>query len=348
MTLALLRIARLSLVVTHHAPRTTMIRPFDLRDLPLVSQIEHQGTPLFAELAFTRRPRPLQAALAGFLSLNAQGMRSYVLREDAGAEKLSGLIQVCERDDRQSAIVTYVAPALETNHHTAEIWGRLLDHAAAQSGQLGVQHIIAEAPEDSAALEVLQRAGYAIYLRQDILRLVRTRLTIQVEPLLRPCEARDQWGVQQLYMNTAPRLAQLAEGLPRLHPRLLGAVRGYVLEDQLEIAAYLQVRRGPDGAWFNVLVHPRVEVKAAAIIEYGLSLLGSNWNAPIYCGVRRYQECLRHPLESLGFESFGAAAVLVKHLVSLIGEPEPGMVHALEGHAKVAAQAAPPQSALHR
>ena len=323
-----------------------MIRPFDLRDVSLVSQIEHQGTPLFAELALTQQPRPLHVALAGFFSLNTQGARSYVLRAGDEAEKLSGLIQVRDRDDRKYAIVTYVAPALPTHHHTAEIWGRLLDYVAAQSGQLGVQHIIAEAPEDSPALEALQRAGYAIYLRQDILRLVRTRLTIQSEPLLRPCEARDLWGVQQLYLNTAPRLAQLAEGLPRLHPR--GAVRGYVLEDQLEIAAYLQVRRGPEGAWFNVLVQPRVALTAAAIIEYGLSLLGSNWNAPIYCGVRRYQEGLRPPLESLGFEAFGASAVLVKHLVSLIGEPEPGMVHALESHAKVTAQAAPPQGALHR
>jgi hypothetical protein len=316
-----------------------MIRPFDLRDLPLVAQIEHQGTPLFAELALTRRPRPLQAALAGFFSLNTQGVRSYVLREDGEAEKLSGLIQVRDRGDRKYAVVTYVAPDLQTNHHTAEIWGHLLDHASLQSGKLGVQHIIAEAPEDSAAIEVLQRAGYAIYLRHDILRLVRTRLTIPADPIMRPCEARDQWGVQQLYANTVPRLAQLAEGLPRMYRT--GAVRCYVLEDQLEIVAYLQVRRGPDGAWFNVFVHPRAEVRAIPIIEYGLSLLGSNWNAPIYCCVRRYQEWLQRPLEALGFEPFGAAAVLVKHLVSLVGEPEPAKVHALESHAKVTAQAAP-------
>jgi hypothetical protein len=318
-----------------------MIRLFDLRDLPLVAQIEHQGTPLFAELALTRRPRPLQAALAGFFSLNTQGVRSYVLREDGEAEQLSGLIQVRDRDDRKYAVITYVAPDLQANHHTAEVWGHLLDHASLQSGKLGVQHIIAEAPEDSAAIEVLQRAGYAIYLRQDILRLVRTRLTIPAESIMRPCEARDQWGVQQLYANTVPRLAQLAEGLPRIYRT--GAVRCYVLEDQLEIVAYLQVRRGPDGAWFNVFVHPRAEVRAIPIIEYGLSLLGSNWNAPIYCCVRRYQEWLHRPLEALGFESFGAAAVLVKHLVNLVGEPEPAKVHPLESHAKVTAQIAPRQ-----
>ncbi|MFN8595598.1 MAG: hypothetical protein U0559_05395 [Anaerolineae bacterium] len=93
----------------------------------------------------------------------------------------------------------------------------MLDHAAVQSGRWAFSISSREAPEDSQAIEVLQRAGYAIYLRQDIMRLVRTRLTIQSEPILCPAEARDQWGVQQLYMNTAPRLAQLAEGQPRVY-----------------------------------------------------------------------------------------------------------------------------------
>lgn len=323
-----------------------MIRPFDLRDLALVSQIEHQGTPLFAELALTRQPRPLQSALAGFFSLNNHGVRTYVLRDNAEAEKLSGLIQVRERSDRRHGVIAYVAPSLQTNHHTAEVWGQLLDHAAIQSGKLGIQHLIAEAPEDSPAIEVLQRAGYAIYLRQDILRLMRTRLTIQADPIMRLCEPRDQWGVQQLYMNTVPRLAQLAEGLPRLHRS--GAMRCYVLEDQMEIVAYLQVRRGPEGAWFNVLVHPRAESKASHVIEYGLSLFGSNWNAPIYCSVRRYQEWLHRPLGSLGFEAFGATAVMVKHLVKLINEAEPALAHALESHAKVTAHVAHPRAAQRR
>lgn len=318
-----------------------MIRPFDLRDLALVSQIEHQGTPLFTELALTRQPRPLQSALAGFFSLNGHGVRTYVLRESLEDDQLSGLIQVRDRGNRTSAVISYIAPALQVNHYTADIWGRLLDHAAMQSGKLGVQHLLAEAPEDSLAVEVLQRAGYAIYLRQDILRLVRTRLSIRAEPVMRPCEARDQWGVQQLVVNTVPRLAQLAEGLPRMYRS--GAVRCYVLEEAAEIVAYLQVRRGPEGAWFNVLMHPGAEARASAVIEYGLSLFGPNWNAPIYCCVRRYQEWLRRPLESQGFEPYASTVVMVKHLAKLISEPEAAKVNALESHAKVTAHVAHPR-----
>src|SRR5512136_3314633 len=145
-----------------------MIRTFDLRDLALVSQIESQGTPLYAELALTRHPRPLQSALAGFFSLSGHGLRTYVLREENDDSKLSGLIQLRDRRDRKYSVISFIAPSVQTNHHTRDVWDHLLDFAAVQSGKLGIHHIIAEVPEDSEAIEVLYHAGYAIYLRQDI------------------------------------------------------------------------------------------------------------------------------------------------------------------------------------
>ncbi len=306
----------------------TMIRTFDLRDLALVSQIENQGTALFAELALTRHPRPLQSALAGFFSLSGHGLRTYVLREDNDEARLCGLIQLRDRRDRKYSAITFMAPAVQVNHHTREIWEHLLDHAAVQTGRLGVQHVVAEVPDESEAIEVLHRTGYAIYVRQDIYRLNRTRDTVLAEPLLRPCQSSDEWGVHQLYHNTVPRLAQLTDSAPRMYRS--GAVRGYVLEDQQEIAAYLQVRRGPDGAWFSLLVHPRAEARAAAIVEYGLSLFGESWHAPIYCGVRRYQEWLSYPLRALGFEAHGSTVIMAKHLVNLIQESETAVVPGLE------------------
>jgi len=304
-----------------------MIRTFDLRDLALVSQIESQGTPLYAELALTRHPRPLQAALAGFFSLSGHGLRTYVLRaEDEG--KLCGVIQLRDQRDHKFSVITFIAPGVQVNHQTREVWAYLLDHAATQTGKLGLQYIVAEVPEESEAIEVLHQAGYAIYVRQTIYCWQKPRDTVLVEPLLRPCQLADEWGVHQLYHNTVPRLAQLADGAPRMYRS--GAVRGYVLEDQQEITAYLQVRRGPDGAWFNLLVHPRAEARAAAVVEYGLSLFGTNWTAPIYCGVRRYQEWLGHGLVTLGFEQHSSTVMMVKHLVNLISEPELGKVPGLE------------------
>lgn len=305
-----------------------MIRTFGLRDLALVSQIENQGTSLYAELALTRHPRPLQSALAGFFSLSGHGLRTYVLREDNDVSKLSGLIQLRDRRDRKFSAITFIAPGVQVNHHMQEIWEHLLDHAAVQTGKLGVQHLVAEVPDESEAIEVLHRAGYAIYVRQDIYQRDQSRGTVRDEPVLRPCRADDEWGVHQLYHNTVPRLAQLAGGAPRMYRS--GPVRGYVLEDRQEITAYLQIRRGPNGAWFSLLVHPRAEVCAGAIVEYGLSLFGANWNAPLYCGVRRYQEWLSHPLTALGFEYHSSTVIMVKHLVKLIQEPETAVVTGLE------------------
>jgi len=305
-----------------------MIRTFDLRDLTLVSQIESQGTPLYAELALTRHPRPLQGALAGFFSLSGHGLRTYVLRADQDEGKLCGVMQLRDRRDHKYSVITFMAPGVQVNHQTREVWTQLLDHAAIQTGKLGLQHIVAEVPEESEAIEVLHQAGYAIYVRQTIYCRQKPLDMEPVELLLRPCRADDEWGVHQLYHNTVPRLAQLADGPPRMYRS--GAVRGYVLEDQQEITAYLQVRRGPDGAWFNLLVHPRAEARAAAVVEHGLSLFGANYIAPIYCGVRRYQEWLGHGLISLGFEPHSSTVMMVKHLVNLITEPEPGKVPALE------------------
>src|SRR5512139_3091680 len=116
-----------------------MIRTFDLRDLALVSQIENQGTPLYAELALTRHPRPLQSALAGFFSLSGHGLRTYVLRGDNDECKRCGLIQLRDRRDRKFSVITFIAPAVQVNHASDahEIWDYLLEYAAAQAGKLG-------------------------------------------------------------------------------------------------------------------------------------------------------------------------------------------------------------------
>ena len=139
-------------VVTPCALRITMIRTFSLRDLALVSQIENQGTPLYAELALTRHPRPLQSALAGFFSLSGHGLRTYVLRADNDESKLCGVIQLRDRRDRKFSAITFIAPAVQVNHYTHEIWDYLLDYAAVQTGKLSVHHLVAEVPDESEAI----------------------------------------------------------------------------------------------------------------------------------------------------------------------------------------------------
>jgi hypothetical protein len=293
-----------------------MIRPFDLRDVSLVAQLENQGTPLYSELALTRGTRPLQSALTGFFSLHNRGDYTFVSPDSPG-----GFAQMRRRATAPRAIVTFIAPGLAAGNEVADVWTQLLESLATAAGELTLQQLVAEVPEEGPEITVLHRAGFAIMLRQDILRF---KADSAVEPpsdtSLRPCVETDAWGIQQLYLNTAPRLAQQAEVLPR--PHRSGATRSYVLEENGEVMAYLEIRRGASGAWLNTVVHPQAEQHARDVIALGLARLGRRWSAPVYCCVRRYQDWLGHPLQSLGFEAFSSTAVMVKRLVVPVVEPE--------------------------
>jgi hypothetical protein len=300
-----------------------MIHPFDLRDVPLVAQLENQGTSLYSEFALTRGVRPLQSALTGFFSLHSRGDYTFVLPNHP-----TGFAQMRPHTTVPRAVVTFVAPWLSAGDEAAEVWARLLDSVARAAGEMGLQQLVAEVPEGGPEITTLHRAGFAVLLRQDILRL---KEGCAIEPpngeLLRPCAETDSWGIQQLYFNTAPRLAQQAEMPPRAHHS--GATRGYVLEEDGEAMAYLEIRRGSLGAWLRVVIHPQAEQHAMGVIAHGLMLLGPRWTAPVYCCVQRYQEWLWTPLESLGFELFGSTAVMVKRLVVPVAEPERVPAHVL-------------------
>jgi hypothetical protein len=302
-----------------------MIRPFDLRDVPLVAQLENQGASLYSEFALTRGARPLQSALAGFFSLHSRGDYTLVLPNHP-----AGFAQMRPQTSVPRAVVTFMAPGLSSGDETAEVWAQLLDSLAKAAGEMGLHQLVAEALEDGPEITALHRAGCAVLLRQDILRLKEgTAIEPPSDALLRPCAETDAWGIQQLYFNAAPRLAQQAETPPRVHHS--GATRGYVLEEDGEAMAYLEIRRGSLGAWFKVVIHPQAEQHAMGVIAHGLTLLGPRWSAPVYCCVQRYQEWLWDPLESLGFELFSSTAVMVKRLVVPVAEPgrAPSAAHVL-------------------
>jgi len=316
-----------------------MIRPFDLRDVPLVAQLENQGTPLNAELALTQKPHPLQAALASFFSLGNRGRHTFVRRgslTDSFARH-AGLVQMRVRGDATRGYITFIAPSLSAGDGVEDIWLDLVEHVGIEAGRGGVHHLIAEAPEDGAEVDVLRRAGFVIYLRQDIYHVeaAQAHRAALPEGALRACEDADTWAIQQLYYNTAPRLAQLAEGAPQ--PGHTHARRGYVYyEDKGSLGAYVELRRGSHGAWFNLIIHPDAESRAAHIMSQALAQLGPEWSKPIYCGVRRYQEWLRRPLESLGFAARESSVRMVKHLVAHVPGPEMALAHtAVLEHAKI-------------
>lgn len=307
-----------------------MVHSFDLRDIPLVTRLEGKGTPLCNELALTRGVHPLRAALAGYVALRKHRTHTCVVAGDGGLE---GFAQMRLRPPGEHGFLTYIAPAL-TTRTASSVWSRLLDAMAVRGGELGVQQLIAETPDEGAELDALRQAGFAIYGRQDILR--RPPAIAPTEspgdwPALRPATTTDAWAVQQLYYNTVPRLAQLAETIPSIGPS------SYVLQEAGDLLAWLEMRAGPLGVWLSVMIHPQAEACARHVLKYGLTLAGERHaGKPVYCCVRRYQEWLRKPLAVLEFEPYTSSVVLVKRLVVPAAEAERAPAHALEARAKIA------------
>lgn len=309
-----------------------MIRPFDLRDIPLVRQLEDQGTPLFTEAALTGRTAPLRGAITAYLALGGRGTPTFILREREGGRRLEAFAQLRHLPGAERARLSYVAPRPTLEDVATAGWAQLLERLVAAAGERGAQSLVAEAPEGSEEVVWLRNAGFAVYARQDVWRLAAPRPSRPTSngSALRPRRADDTWGVHLLYANTAPRLLQLAEPPPGEHAD--GWRRGYVMQDKDdEIVAYVEIRHGPSGVWVKALLHPEADERAHELIASTLALVaGRPSHIPVYWGVRRYQDWLRGPLADFGFEPWSSQAVMFKQIAARVEQPEFALLPALE------------------
>ncbi len=192
------------------------------------------------------------------------------------------------------------------------VWLALLDEAVAGVGARGIHHVIAEIDEHSPELQVMRRAGFAVYTRQDIWRVRAAEYRPQgsaPRPLTRRAAA-DEWDIQLLYANTVPRLVQLVEPLPTA-----GDGDGWVLRDGQELAAFVSIRHGALATWLRFFIHPDAEAEADEIVAAALDVTFAREPEQVYCCVRRYESWLPRALERSGFVVAGSQAVMVRHTV---------------------------------
>jgi len=326
-----------------------MIRPFDLRDIGLVRELEGQGTPLFVEAALTGHTAPLRGALVAYFGLSRRGgTPTFVLRERADGGSRQAFAQLRHYWGAERARLTYIAPSPTPEDIASAGWGQLLESLVAAAGERGAQSLVAEAPEGGEEVTWLRKAGFAVYARQDVWRLARPRPGLAASngrSTLRPRHPQDAWGVHLLYANTAPRLLQLAEPPPGEYSG--GWRRGYVMGDQGgEIVAYVEIRQGPRGVWVKALLHPDADERAGEVITGVLALLEGRPERPVYWGVWRYQDWLRGPLADAGFEPWTSQAIMVKQIVARVEQPEPALLPALEKRPEITTPVSGQRSAL--
>ncbi|MCB8948291.1 MAG: hypothetical protein H6653_09775 [Ardenticatenaceae bacterium] len=320
-----------------------MIRPFNLRDLPLVHRLSEVGVSLHTESALTKNLHPTRGAL---FSLVGGDFPTYVWKSDKNG--LAGFIQLCLGEESAHAHILYLSSTgdgqLDVENGTAvsgadgangqrpyqvneDAWLPLLDQAVVEAGQRGIHSLVAEVDEVSDELPVLRRAGFVVYTRQDLWVLepggaadIKTKAN-----LLRPRQAEDDWDIQLLYANTVPRLVQLVEPMPPLHD---GA--GWVLHEENELAAFVHVHVGPVATWMRLFIHPSAETQADQIITAVVQKTPAAAERPIYCCVRRYQSWVQTSLERSGFALWGSQAVMVKHIVQKASKPLTDLSAALD------------------
>ena len=283
-----------------------MIRAFDWRDVGLVKTLGEHGICLDSEVGLTRGCHPLPDALWAYLMPGARPP-TLVWRENQQA----AFGQLRHRLGQEQARVAFVAPARAA---AADGWPLVVEQLAAEAGRRGAHNLIAETSEESPEFEVLRAAGFAVYARQSVWKLSQP---LQVAPSalgLRAATSADMIGISLLYANIVPRLVQQVEPPP-------ASARGYVLQHDGELSAFIDVRRGPLGIWLDPYLHPEAYDLSGAVVQAALNLLPNSAGLPVYICVRRYQDWLQDILAQAGFEALGAQAILVKRLAARVMEP---------------------------
>jgi hypothetical protein len=295
-----------------------MIRPFNLRDLPLVIRLGEQGIILEAEAALTSSPHPVRSALVNMLI--GGDYATYVWHSDKGKEE--AFVQIGLEPGTHSARLACLgaSPAgVQEDNETRideDTWLSVLDDLVVVAGKNGAHNLIAEASETGPELPVLRRANFAVYTRQDIWTTQHApEGAVPVELRLRQPE--NDWDVQVLYANIVPGLIQSVEPNPRLDHG-----QNWVLYEEGELAAFIQLNVGRAATWMRLLIHPNAQSKPREIIRAAMRIASPSESNTLYCSIRRYQSWLQDPLEQAGFTMWGSQAVMIRHIAQPVEKPE--------------------------
>jgi hypothetical protein len=284
-----------------------MMRAFDWRDVQLVKTLSGQGLCLDSESGLTHGCHPLSDALLAYLMPGSRPV-TWVWRD----RQQAAFGQLRHRPHQEQARILFVAPAL--GEGLAEGWTSLVEQLAFEAGRRGAHSLIAEVDEASREFEALRMAGFAVYARQSVWKLARPLPGPAAEIGVRAADTKDVIGINVLYTNIVPRLVQQVEPAPP-------GARGYVLEREGELIAFLDVRRGPAGIWLDPYLHPEAYELSEGVVQAVLNCLPNAAGLPVYLCVRRYQDWLQEVLAQIGFELLGAQAMLVKRLTARVMEP---------------------------
>ena len=278
-------------------------RPLDLLDLPTLYRYRSEAIPLDSARLLTRG-NPLSAA--GLVAYFNPSRHIYSAVNPVEGDALLGGIIHTQGDS--FARLLYLAPQSGLTHPGLP---PLIEHLAAEAGNWGAFHVLAEVGEDSSAFPALRAAGFSVYAWQRIWDVSH----------IKSQDAAHQWqkaqsinltSIQNLFHQIVPPLLQPVEPTPK-------RASGLVCSEGAR--CYVSLSQGVAGILANPLIHPEA-TDVAQKISALVAQLSTQGGRPVYMCVRSYQAWLEPVLEDLGATAGPRQAIMVKHLVRLVKEEQ--------------------------
>ncbi len=157
---------------------TVTLRPTDWRDARVLYRNRAKGLNLDTSLALTRGSGFASGVLRSFFS-PAIGAYTWICADDCDEQPVLG--QFRQSVDSPFARMTILAPEEALTSPTTV---NLLEQIARQAGEHGAFHLLAEIEEQSTAFESLRKAGFVVYARQRVWKLIENSETFKVKDSL--------------------------------------------------------------------------------------------------------------------------------------------------------------------
>ena len=250
--------------------------------------------------------------------------------EEAGNISLSG--QISHAGSSRSSNLSFITP---TRGLTSPDLTGLLDHLAAQAGEWGTFHLLAEVDEHALSFDVLRTAGFSVYAWQRVWRYQTDSANMPLTPEGITWESvndRDQIPVKSLCQSLVPAFVQPIESV--FDKRL----EGLICREDCGVMGYADLIFGREGTWVQPYIHPEAKFVPAVLAEL-LRQVEQRGSHSIYICVRSYQAWIESALEELPVLASPRQALLVRHLAVMQKALNPIRVAAMENSRRGATMA---------
>lgn len=314
-----------------------LIRPFDLRDLFTVRDLQRVGVILDLESSLLARHMCLRSAMTAYLFPRAVRVQTCMLESGGRRRGERGFIQLRHKAEVPEWIIIGLSPGLSEGTHAGAIWHQLLAGVLSVASEQGVLRVYANSMNDDDTERALGREGFTVYARERILRSAKGLAeTSELSHNWRHMQDNDWPQLRSLYRSVTPHLVLQAEGpYPGGDRRLPSGgsdcldEEGYVRERDGGLVAYVGLRRGSNGCWVRMFVSEDGCCPCESVSE-GLRLIANRASQPLYCAVRAYHGDLERALCAAGLEVIAERSLMVRHTASRVAVGNRQLVRGLE------------------